>query len=332
MLVRKIGIDLGTNNCLIYLEKKGIVLAEPAVLAMSRYEKEVVAIGDEVKAMLGRTPDNIEVKKIMKRGMVIDYQLGKVLLKYFITKTCGRSLFFKPEAVVSVPVGASQIERKAIEKALISAGACRVYMVSRPLAAAIGAGISIGEASGSMIIDIGGGLSEAVVISLGGVIASGSESIGGRDFDIKIQKEIKKQYGLLIGDNMAEKVKIELVSAMKIEKEKRMIIRGRDVKNGLPKRLEIQSKELVGVLDEILDKIVLMIEKVLADLPPEIAADVVDKGMVISGGGGILKSLDEYLAKKLGVPCFLAEDAQFCVAKGIGVVVENLSSYKKRIG
>ncbi len=331
MFAKKIGIDLGTANCLVYLQKKGIVLNEPSVVAISTFDRKVVAVGDEAKEMLGRTPGNIEALKPMRNGVIADYKVTEAMLRYFIQKTCGRSVFFKPEVLICIPVGSTQVEKMAVEDATISAGASVAYIIMEPLAAAIGAGIPIGEANGNMVLDIGGGAAESAVISLGGVVSHKSIRVGGNKLDDSLISFMRKKYGLIIGETSAEEVKIKIGSAVKVKNESRITVKGRDVMTGLPKRIEISTNETVDAFYPIILRIVEMIRKVLEEVPPELSSDVIDKGLVMTGGTSCLSNLDRFFAKKLGIPCCVAEDAIFCVAKGTGVVLENLEMYKRSL-
>ncbi|NMB56623.1 rod shape-determining protein [Candidatus Beckwithbacteria bacterium] len=328
---KKIGIDLGTANCLVYLEKKGIVLNEPSVVAISVFDKKVVAVGNEAKEMLGRTPGNIIASRPMRDGVIADYVVTEAMLRYFIQKTCGRSLWFKPEVLICIPAGATQVEKRAVEDATISAGAKTVYIIHEPLAAAIGAGIPIGEPSGNMILDVGGGAAECAIISLGGVVVNKSVRIGGNRLDDTLIAWIKKKYGLTIGETTAENTKIKIGSAMKIKNDQTILIKGRDNITGLPKRLEISTNEIVEAFSHNLGQIINMVKKVLEEVPPELSADIIDKGIVMTGGTSNLRNFDKLLSKQTGIPCYVAEDALFCVAKGTGIVLENLDMYKKSL-
>jgi rod shape-determining protein MreB len=330
-LTKRIGIDLGTANSLVYVEKKGIVLNEPSVVAISAYDKKVIAVGDEAKEMLGRTPGNIVASRPMRSGVIADYEVTEAMLRYFIQKTCGRSVFFKPEVLICIPAGATQVDKRAVEDATISAGASVAYIIQEPLAAAIGAGIPIGEASGSMILDIGGGAAESAVISLGGVVTHRSVRIAGTRLDDALITWIRKKRGLIVGETTAEEAKIKIGSAMGVSNEKIMMIKGRDVATGLPRRIEISTNHLVEAFEEPLNQIITMVKKVLENVPPELASDIIDKGLVMTGGTSMLRNFDKLLSRETGIPCYLADDALFCVAKGTGVVLENLDMYKRSL-
>jgi len=330
-LRNRIGIDLGTANSLVYFTGKGIVLNEPSVVAVSIYDKKVVAVGFEAKEMLGRTPGNILAKRPMRDGVIADYVITEAMLRYFIQKTCGRSMLFKPEVLICIPAGATQVEKRAVEDATMAAGASSVYIITEPLAAAIGAGIPIGEPSGNMILDIGGGAAESAVISLGGVVVHKSVRVAGSKLDDAIIAWVRKHFGLILGETTAEEVKITIGSAIKIKKEKTMTVKGRDLVTGLPKRLQITTNDVVEALSHPLNLIIQMVKKVLEEVPPELASDIIDKGLVMTGGTSLLSNFDALLTRETGIPCYVAEDALYCVAKGTGMVLEHLDMYKKSL-
>ena len=331
MFIRKIGIDLGTANTLVFIPGKGIVVNEPSVVAVSPIENIVLAVGNQAREMLGRTPDNIVASRPMKDGVIADYRVTEAMLKYFINKVTGKVRFFRPEIMISIPAGVTSTERRAVIDAAVKAGAKSAYVVKEPLLAAIGAGIPIHNAQGNMIINIGGGTSEIAVISLGGVVAAHSARVGGNKFDQAISDYIKRKYGLAVGDRTAEDIKKEIGSAIAQVKEEHMEIRGRDLMGGLPKTIKISSNEITEALQDELREVINAIKKVFQETPPELAADVIDKGMVLSGGGALLRNLDQLITKTIGVPCYVADDALFCVTKGIGVALENLEVYKRTI-
>jgi rod shape-determining protein MreB and related proteins len=328
---KRIGIDLGTANCLVYFQGRGIVLNEPSVVAISNYDKKVIAVGSEAREMLGRTPGNIVASRPMRSGVIADYEVTKAMLKYFIQKTCGRSTLFKPEVLICIPAGATQVEKRAVEDATIAAGASVVYIITEPLAAAIGAGIPIGEASGNMILDVGGGAAESAVISLGGVVTHRSVRTAGTKLDDSLIAWIKKNCGLTIGDTTAEETKIEIGSAIPISNEKRITIKGRDMTTGLPKRIELSTNQTVKAFAEPLGQIINMVKKVLENVPPELSSDIIDKGLIMTGGTSQLRNFDKFLSQEIGIPCYVAEDAIFCVTKGTGLVLENLDEYKRSL-
>lgn len=331
MFIRKIGIDLGTANTLVYVPGRGIVANEPSVVAVSIAENKVLAVGNEAKEMLGRTPDTIQASRPMKDGVIADYKITEAMLKYFINKVSGRFRLVRPEVIISIPVGVTSTERRAVVDAAVRAGARAAYVVKEPMLAAIGAGIPISKPSGNMIINIGGGTTEIAVISLGGIVSAQSARVGGNKIDQAIADYIKRKYSLAIGDRTAEEVKIKIGSAIAQVKEEYMEIRGRDLTGGLPKIIKISSNEVAEAIQDELREIINVIKKVLQETPPELASDIMDKGMVLSGGGALIKNLDQLIYKTIGVPSYIADDALLCVIKGIGIALDNLELYKKTI-
>lgn len=331
MIVKKIGIDLGTANTLVFVPGKGVVINEPSVVAVSLYENKVLAVGNEAKEMLGRTPDTIKASRPLKDGVIADYRVTEAMLKYFINKVSGRIRLVRPEVMVSIPAGITSTERRAVVDATIKAGAKMAYVVKEPVLAAIGAGIPIHSAQGNMIIDIGGGTSEVAVISLGGVVAAHSARVGGNKFDQAIIDYIKRKYSLAIGERTAEDVKIKIGSAIAQVKDEHMDIHGRDLMGGLPKTIKIAGNEVTEALQDELREVINAIKKVLQETPPELSADIMDKGMILSGGGALLRNLDQLITKTIGVPCYVAEDPLQCVVRGTGKVLENLDTYKRTI-
>lgn len=333
MLFKRLAIDLGTANSIVYLEGQGIVLQEPSVVAVSLRDKKVLAVGQEAKEMLGRTPGNIIASKPMREGVIANYQITEAMLRYFLQKVCGRSFLFKPEVLICVPAGCTQVEKRAVENAALSAGARKVYLIHEPLAAAVGAGISVAEPSGNMIVDMGGGAAEAAVISLGSVVASQSLRVSGSKIDDAIAIFVRKKHGLVIGENSAEDVKISIGSALQQvgKSNKRMGLKGRDNITGLPRKVEISTNEVAQAIYPPLGQISGMVKKVLSGVPPELAADIIDKGIVMTGGTSLLADLDQFLTKETGVACYVAEDPIRCVVKGTGVVLENLALYRKNL-
>jgi rod shape-determining protein MreB len=329
MFLRKIGIDLGTANTLVFVPGKGIVMNEPSVVAVSLYENKVLAVGNEAKAMLGRTPDTIVASQPLRDGAIADYRVTEAMLRYFIGKVSGRVRFFRPEVVLSVPAGITSTERRAVVDAAMKAGARAAYVVKEPILAAIGAGIPIHTAQGNMIINIGGGTSEIAIISLGGIVAAHSARVGGNRIDQAISDYIKRKYSLAIGERTAEEVKITIGSAIAQVNEEFMDVRGRDLTGGLPKTVTLSSNEITEAIQDELREIINVIKQVLQETPPELAADVMDKGMVLSGGTAQLKHLDQLIVKTINVPCYVADDPAFCVAKGTGIVLEHLDVYKR---
>lgn len=330
-LIRKIGIDLGTANTLVFVPGQGVVINEPSVVAISLSENKVLAVGNEAKEMLGRTPDTIVASQPLRDGAIADYRVTEAMLKYFINRVMGRIRFIRPEIVLSVPAGITSTERRAVVDAAIKAGAKAAYVVKEPVLAAIGAGIPIHTAQGNMIINIGGGTSEIAIISLGGIVASHSARVGGNKIDQAISDYIKRKYSLAIGDRTAEEVKIGIGSAIAQVKEDHMEVRGRDLMGGLPKTVTLSSNEVTEAIQDELREIINVIKQVLQETPPELASDIMDKGMVLSGGTAQLRYLDQLIAKTINVPCYIADDPAYCVVKGTGIVLDNLDTYKRSL-
>ena len=331
MFQKKIGIDLGTTYTLVYVPKKGIVLNEPSVVAISMIDRQILAVGSEAKEMLGRTPDSIVAYRPLKDGVIADYKTTEVMLRYFINKALGGFHLFRPEVMVSVPAGITSAEKRAVIDAVIAAGAKAAYIIKEPIAAAIGANIPIGGASGHMIVNIGGGTSEIAVISLGGIVSSVSVRIGGNKLDQAIIKHIKKKYNLAIGEQSAENVKIEIGSAMHLDEELTMEIHGRDMVKGLPRTMTLTSSDVTDAIQSELFGIVQAVKSVLQNTPPELSADVMEKGMILSGGSSQLRNLDKLLHRATGVPAYVADDTQMCVVKGTGITLDNLELYRRSI-
>ena len=331
---KRIGIDLGTANTLVYLVGQGIVLNEPTVVAVTAEENRVVAVGREAKEMLGRTPGNIVALRPLRDGVIADYTITEAMLSYFIDKAAGKSRFFKPEVMVCIPSGVTQVERRAVLDATMAAGAKIAYLIEEPLAAAIGAKIPIAQAAGHMVVDIGGGSTECAVISLGGVVVHNSVRAGGNKIDEAIASYTKKKFNLLVGERTAEEIKITIGNAL-IEEEARepakMEIRGRDTVTGLPRTIELTEVQINEAIHPVLLQIVGAVKGVLEQTPPELASDIIDKGIVMSGGTALIKNFDKLMTKLTGVPCHVAEDALLCVAKGTGVALENIELYKRSI-
>ncbi len=330
MLNNRIGIDLGTANILVYVPKRGIVINEPSVVAVSE-DNKVLAVGNEAKEMVGRTPDTITAFRPIRDGVIADYRVTEAMIHYFINKVSGNIRLFRPEVMVCLPVTASSTERRAVIDATKAAGAKEVYIIPEPVAAAIGADIPIDTAAGNLVIDIGGGTTEIAVISLGGIVAKNSVRIGGDKLDQAIADYIRKKYGLAVGDRTAEEIKIKLGSALPTEKEKTMEIKGRDMIAGLPKTITISSNEVTEAMQNEIEKIVLAVRNVLTETPPELSSDIIDRGMVMTGGGSLLRNLDKLLTKATGIPSYVADDALYCVAKGTGIALENLDDYKRSV-
>jgi len=331
MFIKKIGIDLGTSNSLVFIPGKGIVLNEPSVVAVSIDENKILAVGNEAKRMIGRTPDTIKVYRPLKDGVIADYRVTEAMLRYFIEKTAGTFKFFKPELMIAVPAGITSTERRAVIEAGLAAGAKQVFVTKEPILAAIGAGIPINSCSGNMIVDIGGGTAEVAVISLGGIVNAASVRVAGDKIDAAIADYIRKKYNLAIGDQTAEEVKIKIGTALPLEKDESIEIRGRDLILGLPKNIKISSNEICGAISDVLSEIIQVVKQVLRDTPPELSADIMEKGMTLSGGGALLRNIDGLFIQTVGVEAVIAEEPLFCVAKGAGVVIENLDTYKKSI-
>lgn len=331
MLIKKIGIDLGTTYTLVHLPKKGIVINEPSVVAVSLIDKRILAVGDEAKEMIGRTPDSIVAVRPLKDGVIADYRITEAMLRYFINKALGGLRLFRPEVMVAVPAGITSTERRAVIDATIAAGAKAAYIIKEPIAAAIGANIPIGSPSGHMIVDVGGGTTEAAVISLGGIVACRSVRIGGNRFDTAIAEFIRRKYNLAIGERTSEDIKIEIGSAMYMENPAVMKVRGRDMITGLPKTVAVNSNDITEALQKELEGIIATVKEVLQNTPPELSADVIDKGIIMSGGSSQLRNIDTLLSKAIGVPVYLADDPSLCVAKGTGVALDNLEMYKRSI-
>lgn len=332
-LSKRVGIDLGTANSLVYVTGEGILLNEPTVVAITTDDHKVLAVGNEAKEMLGRTPSNIVASRPMRDGVIADYLITEAMIRYFLDKVCGKNRFFKPEVMVCAPAGVTSVEKRAIMDATLSAGAKIAYLIDEPLAAAIGAKIPIANPSGNMIVDIGGGTTEAAVICLGGVIVHNSVRVGGNKVDEAIQVYIRKKYNLIIGEQMAELVKIKIGSAIKLKAADVMVmeISGRDAFTGLPRTIEVNSDEITDAISDVTHKIVAAAKTVLEQIPPELASDIIDKGIVMSGGTSCIRNFDKLMTDTLGVPTSLAENPLLCVALGTGMALENLDLYKRSV-
>ena len=331
MFIPKIGIDLGTTTVLVYVPKRGVIINEPSVVAVSSVDNKVLAVGKEAKDMLGRTPDTIIAHRPLKDGVIANYRMTEAMLRYFINKALGGARLFRPEVMVAVPGGITSTERRAVVDATIRAGARAAYIIKEPIVAAIGADIPIGSASGPMIIDIGGGTMEAAVISLGGIVASASVRIGGNKFDTAIQEFIRRKYGLAIGERTAEEIKIDIGSAMYLKEKLAKDVKGRDMVTGLPRIITVTSDDVTEAIQHELTGLITALKEVLNVTPPELSADVMEKGMILSGGSSQLRNLADLFAEATGVPAYVADDPQLCVAKGTGIALENLASYKRSI-
>lgn len=331
MFVKKIGIDLGTTNTLVFVPGKGVVINEPSVVAISILDNKILAVGAYAKEMIGRAPDSIIVSRPLRDGVIADFRVTEAMLKYFITKAIGKFGFFKPEILVSVPAGITSTERRAVIEATINAGAKAAYLVKEPVLAAIGAKIPINSPVGNLIVNVGGGTTDVAVISLGGIVSSASARVGGNKIDTAIVEFVKKKHGLAIGERTAELIKIAVGNAVKQSSEEKINVRGRDLTSGYPKTIELASNEITESMQEQLREIVQTVKNVLQETPPELCSDIMDKGMVISGGGALLKNIDVLITRITGVPARIADDPLLCVARGTGIVLENLEVYKKNI-
>ncbi len=328
---KKLGIDLGTANTLVFVPGRGVVLNEPSVVAVSEEDNRILAVGLEAKEMIGKTPDSIVAYRPMKDGVIADYRVTEAMLRYYINKALGKWNIFKPEVMVSVPAGVTSTERRAVIEAAIKAGARNAYVVKEPILAAIGAGISIQEPIGHMIVDIGGGTTDVAVISLGGIVSSTSVKVAGNRIDNAIVDYIKKTYNLAIGDRTAEDIKIKIGSAVPIDEELAVIVKGRDFLTGLPRSIELRTNEVVKAIAKELRDMVKAIKDVLQETPPELASDIIDQGIIMTGGSSQLRNLPELVFRRTGVNAVLADDALYCVAKGTGIALEHLHVYKKSI-
>jgi rod shape-determining protein MreB len=327
----KLGIDLGTANTLVFVPGKGVVLNEPSVVAVSEQDNKILAVGNEAKSMIGKTPENIIAYKPMRDGVIADYRVTEAMLRYFINKALGKWNWFRPDVLISVPAGITSTERRAVVEAALKAGAKNAYVVKEPILAAIGAGIPINEAIGNMIVDIGGGTTDVAVISLGGIVSCTSVKCAGNKLDAAIADYIKKTFNLAIGDKMAEDIKMTIGSAIPIEDELVMTVKGRDFITGLPRSVDIKTNEIVKAISKELKEMIKAIKDVLQETPPELAADIIDHGITLTGGSSLLRNLAELVFRKTGVKARVADDAYFCVARGTGVALEHLDVYKKTI-
>lgn len=331
LFLRRLAVDLGTTNVLVFVPGQGIVINEPSVVAVDASNNQVMAIGQEAKEMLGRTPESILAVHPLKDGVVASYRVTQAMLRYYVNKLGGRIRLFRPDIVVSVPAGATSTERRAVVDACIAAGAKAAYIIKEPVAAALGAGIPIATASGHMVIDIGGGTSEVAVISLGDIVASSSVRVAGNKMDEAIATYVRKKYDLTIGLQTAERVKTRIGAAMKLKKELTMEVSGSNAVTGLPESVIVSTSDVVAAVREPIAEIIAAVKSVLQQTPPELASDVMDKGIVLTGGGSLLRRIDDLFTKVTGVPCQLAEEPMLCVAKGAGMAVEHLDAYKRSV-
>lgn len=324
MFNKDIGIDLGTANTLVYMKGKGIIMREPSVVAVDTKTDTVRYVGHEAKEVIGRTPGSIVAVRPLKEGVIADFDITASMLQIFIKKACGNGMFTRPRVIICIPSGVTEVERRAVREASLKAGARQVMVIEEPMAAAIGAGLPVSEATGSMVVDIGGGTSEVAVISLGGIVASRSVRVGGDAFDSAIIAYIKRKYNLLVGERTAELIKIEVGSAYKLEEENTLDIKGRNLVDGLPKNITVHSEEIREALDEPLQRIIEAIKETLERTPPELAADIIDHGIMLTGGGALLRGLDQLVSSHTGIDVHVAETPLDCVATGAGMVLDNM--------
>lgn len=330
-MARKIGIDLGTTNTVVFVPKKGIVINEPSVVAVSVVDNRIIAVGNAAKDMIGRTPESIDTRRPLIDGAIADYRVASAMLRSFIKRASSALAFMKPEVLISVPAGITSAERRALIEAALSAGARQVFLVKEPVLAAIGARVQINSPIGNMILNIGGGTTELAVISLGGIVSTQSLRVGGNKFDQAIVEYIHKKHGLAIGERTAELIKINIGTAVRGTNEDSINIKGRDLTSGLPKTVVITSNEVSEALTDHLREILQMVKNVLELTPPELCSDIMDRGITISGGGALLRNIDVLVTKSTGVPARIADDPLFCVARGAGIVLENLETYKRNV-
>ncbi|NLU52853.1 MAG: rod shape-determining protein [Clostridiaceae bacterium] len=328
LFTKEIGIDLGTANTLVYVKGKGIILREPSVVAVNNHTGQVMAVGLEAKEMIGRTPGYITAIRPLKDGVIADFEITQSMLKYFIRKAIGNNPMARPRVIICVPSGVTEVEKRAVVDSALSAGAKEAYLIEEPMASAIGAGLPVEEPSGSMVVDIGGGTSEVAVISLGGIVVSRSLRIAGDEFDDAIIHYIKKEYNLMVGERTAEDIKIKIGSACPMEAEETYNISGRDLVTGLPKELSISSMEIREALKEPVNAVIDSIKLTLEKTPPELAADIMERGIMLTGGGALLKGLDRLISEETGIPVFIAEHPLDCVVLGTGKVIEDLDSLR----
>ena len=326
-----IGVDLGTANVLVYVKGKGIVLREPSVVAIDKDSNRVLAIGEEARRMLGRTPGNIVAIRPLREGVIADYDTTESMLRHFIRKVAGKSLFFKPRIMVCIPSGVTTVEKRAVLEAAMQAGARKTYLIEEPLAAALGAGLDIAEPCGAMVVDIGGGTTDVAVLSLGGIVVSVSLRIGGDRFDESLVSFVKKEYKIMIGERTAEEMKVQIGTAFPNSRNETMEVRGRDLLSGLPKTVRITSEETREALAEPVALIVQCVKSVLENTPPELASDIMDRGIVMTGGGSLLHGLDRLIQEETGIPTYLAEDPLSCVALGTGKALESLENLEESL-
>jgi rod shape-determining protein MreB len=331
MFSKQIGVDLGTVNVLVWTKGKGIVLFEPSIVALSTHDNRIVALGREAQAMLGRTPDSIAVLTPLRDGVIADYVVTELMLHYFISGIVGRVRLFKPEVMISVPIGVTTVEKRAVHDAAVQAGAKVAHLIPEPLAAALGAGMPIDTPSGNFVVNMGGGTSEAAVIAMNDIVVGGAVRVGGNKINEAIATHVRRKYNLMVGDQTAEEIKLQIGAALPLEEELTMEVRGRDVVAGLPRIVSLSSTEVAEAITEPLSSIVTAVRGVLEKTPPELAADIIDRGVVMTGGGSLLRSFDRYLTQELGVPCYVADEAIACVALGCGRAFEEYEVLKRTL-
>jgi rod shape-determining protein MreB len=331
MLAKHIGVDLGTVNVLVWVKGKGIILQEPSVVAIATNDNKIVAVGTEAREMLGRTPETIEVARPLRDGVIADYVVTEAMLRYFIEKVAGRLRLFKPLIAISVPVGVTSVESRAVHDAAIQAGGREAYLIPEPLAAALGAGMPVDTPTGNLVVDVGGGTSEAAVISMNGIVEFASVRVGGNRIDEAVISYVKRKYNLMIGVSTAEEVKISIGSALPLEEELTKEVRGRDQVSGLPKTINITSGEVTEAITEPVASIVGVVKNVLERTPPELSSDVIDRGIVMTGGGSLLRNFHQLLTKETGVPCYVADNPMACVALGAGKALEDYELIKRSL-
>jgi len=331
MLTKHIGVDLGTVNVLVWVRGKGIILQEPSVVAIATNDNKIVAVGNEARAMLGRTPETIEVARPLRDGVIADYVVTEAMLRYFIEKVAGRLRLLKPIISISVPVGVTSVESRAVHDAAIQAGGREAYLIPEPLAAALGAGMPVNTPTGNLVVDVGGGTSEAAVIAMNGIVEYASVRVGGNRIDEAIMSYVKRKYNLMIGEQTAEEVKVAIGSALPLPEEMAMEVRGRDQVSGLPKTIRVTSGEITEAIAEPLVTIVGVVRNVLEKTPPELASDVIDRGIVMTGGGALLRGFHQLLTKETGVPCYVADNPIACVALGAGKALENYEVIRRSL-
>lgn len=330
MFARDIGIDLGTANVLIHVKNKGIVLNEPAVVAIDRNTGKVLEVGEEARRMVGRTPGNIEATRPLKDGVIADFDITESMLKYFISKINVRGFFSKPKMLICCPTNITKVEQKAIKEAAEKSGGKRIYLEEEPKVAAIGAGMEIFQPSGNMVVDVGGGTTDVAVLSMGDIVTAQSIKMAGDKFDVEILQYIKRKYKLLIGERTAENIKIEIATVFPDGRHEEMDIRGRDMVSGLPRTITIHSDEIQKALREAASMITQAAKTVLEKTPPELSADIIDRGVILTGGGAMIHGIDQLLAEELKVPVFVSEEPKNCVAKGTGIMLENIDKIERR--